>query len=358
MDEPSLQLTAELRDTVIKSLAQRRPLLHHLNADTTWLLQIPRPNVSRHSRRWYNVLIDPWLSGSQSDVASWFSQQWHAFESSVKTIKEVETLARDIEHLSEQLQGSDRRSSIALARGDGDETSVIDVVAISHEFTDHCHKETLLELNADVPIVATVKAAQIIRGWKHFRNVLETPRFPSTSADWRETSISPLPAWLSIARLVSAKDVLDYHSALMIAFAPNEEIDSRTVHAEAVIYTPHGINAADLSVVAAATPPIQTLAFLHGLHDIQIAPGKQLNLGAHNGLQAQRLLDARYWISTHDEVKHGGGFVSWLLKRRTITLKEALDQEQAHDIEGKKVAKDWKDVRFVELRNGESAVLV
>ena len=178
------------------------------------------------------------------------------------------------------------------------------------------------------------------------------------SADWRDASTSPLPTWLSIVRLVSAKDVLDYHSALMIAFAPDEDINSSNVHAEAVIYTPHGINAADLSVVAAAKPPIQTLAFLHGLHDIQIAPGKQLNLGAHNGLQAQRLLDARYWISTHDEVKRGGGFVSWLLKRRTITLKEALDQERSNDLESRKVAKDWKDVRFVELGNGESAVLV
>lgn len=358
MDEPSLQLTAEIRETIIKSLAQRRPLLHHLNADTTWLLQIPRPDVSRHSRRWFNVLIDPWLSGSQSDVASWFSQQWHAFESSVKTMKEVEALARDTERLSEQLRINDKRSSLAPDRSDTDEASVIDVVAISHEFTDHCHKETLLELDSDVPVVATVKAAQIIRGWKHFRNVLETPQFPNESADWRDASISPLPAWLSIARLVSAKDVLDYHSALMIAFAPDQDVNSSTVHAEAVIYTPHGINAADLSVVAVAKPPIQTLAFLHGLHDIQIAPGKQLNLGAHNGLQAQRLLDARYWISTHDEVKRGAGFVSWLLKRRTITLKEALDTERANDIESEKVSKDWKDVRFVELRNGESAVLV
>lgn len=32
--------------------------------------------------------------------------------------------------------------------------SWIDVVAVSHEFTDHCHRETLLEVHPDVPVVA------------------------------------------------------------------------------------------------------------------------------------------------------------------------------------------------------------
>src|SRR5271163_2439233 len=73
-----------------------------------------------------------------------------------------------------------------------------------------------------------------------------------------------------------------------------------------VIYTPHGISPTDLELVAKAEPRIQTLCLLHGLHDIKL--GAQLNMGAHNGLKVQRLLRAKYWIGTHDEIKKGGGF--------------------------------------------------
>jgi hypothetical protein len=73
MDAPSAQLHLEIRDAIVKSLATRRPLLHHLNADTSWLLQVPRPAsaIKHGSRIYYNILIDPWFVGGQSDVARW-----------------------------------------------------------------------------------------------------------------------------------------------------------------------------------------------------------------------------------------------------------------------------------------------
>jgi L-ascorbate metabolism protein UlaG (beta-lactamase superfamily) len=33
--------------------------------------------------------------------------------------------------------------------------SCIDAVVICHEFTDHCHKDTLLELEREVPVFGT-----------------------------------------------------------------------------------------------------------------------------------------------------------------------------------------------------------
>jgi hypothetical protein len=153
MDEPSAQLHLEIRDAVVRALATRRPILHHLNADTSWLLQIPRPaNAVKHgSRIYYNVLIDPWFVGGQSDVAKWFSQQFHATESAVKSVKEVEELARQVEILAGGLRlGKRKRGMDEVA-----EESYIDCVAVSHEFTDHCHKETLLEVHRDVPVLAT-----------------------------------------------------------------------------------------------------------------------------------------------------------------------------------------------------------
>ena len=156
MDEPSLQLQQDLDAAASRELRKDGtvlPLLNHLNADTTWLLQLPYPSHERRprGRQFYNILIDPWLQGPQSDVASWFSQQWHAVESKIKSIVEVQQLARD----NEVAAGLTHSEKDFLGPPLATDSSYIDVVVISHEFTDHCHKETLLEVPKYVPIIAT-----------------------------------------------------------------------------------------------------------------------------------------------------------------------------------------------------------
>ncbi|EUC29944.1 hypothetical protein COCCADRAFT_105214 [Bipolaris zeicola 26-R-13] len=376
MDEPSAQLHLEIRDAVVRALATRRPILHHLNADTSWLLQIPRPaNAVKHGARiYYNILIDPWFVGGQSDVAKWFSQQWHATESAVKSISEVEELARQVEILAGGFRpGKNRKRKVEAIE---DEESYIDCVAISHEFTDHCHKETLLEVHGDVPVFATEQAAKLISSWSHFRTVITTPTFPST-ADWHDYSLPPLPSWLSISRLTAPNDALFYHSALLITFSTHPFLSSSTPRkrlstlsingdgaeqdfsspsssstseaAECVIYTPHGIPHTALEPIATAEPPLHTLAFLHGLHDVSISAAQQLNLGAKNGVLAQRLVKAKYWVGTHDEVKKGGGFVSWFLRRKVWRVEDAIREVGGEGEVG--------DVRFAEVGNGESRML-
>lgn len=383
MDAPSEQLKLEIRDAVVKAFATRRPLLHHLNADTSWLLQIPRPAnaVKRGSRIYFNILIDPWFVGGQSDVAKWFSQQFHAIESAVKSVAEVDELARQVEILAGGVNAA-RRGRTKIAEP-ADEQTHVDAVAISHEFTDHCHKETLLEVHRDVPVFATHEAATLISGWKHFRTVVTTPAFKD-DADWHDYSLAPLPAWLSISRLTADKDALYYHSALLITFATHPFLSHTTPRkrsslsingdgaedfsaatqseaAECVIYTPHGIPHTALTPIATADPPLHTLAFLHGLHDVSISAAQQLNLGAKNGLLAQRILGAKYWVATHDEVKKGGGLISWWLRRKAWTLKDALNEARA-EANGQDTAMNgygdvFDDVRFQDMANGESRVL-
>ncbi|KAI9689907.1 MAG: hypothetical protein M1822_009789 [Bathelium mastoideum] len=379
LTEDEVQLHSELHSAVNDALSHRRPILHHLNADSSWLLQIPRPaNAVKHGGRFYfNVLIDPWLKGPQSDVASWFSKQWHAIESKFGSIAEVETLAGEIESLSAEA-GIQRVKSKNDSKTTGGRAA-IDVVAISHEFTDHCHKETLLEVHPDVPIIATEKAAELISSWSHFRTVLTTPTFTGPSPDWRQMSLSPLPTWISISRITSSTDRLYYHSALLISFnslaGQSQSSDSNISDAaEAVIYTPHGVTASSLSIAAEASPPLSVLAFLHGLHDVALSPAQQLNLGGHNGLAAQRILKAKYWVGTHDEQKRGRGVVSFFLKRKIITIEDALGEEKRRRKElqngsnGNSATKsinklsndllnDFEDARFAELANGESRVL-
>lgn len=313
----------------------------HLNADTTWLLQIPYPSTIDHPphRTRFNILIDPWFKGPQSDVSSWFSAQWHAVKSSVQDIAELEAYLHEIEsHVSDKSQedGSETQPQ--------DPLSYIDAVIISHEFTDHCHKATLLEMQSYVPVFATTAAANLIRSWKHFNTVIEVPLFEGS--DWQHSSISPLPDWLGISRIVTPANALYYHAAISIFIA---SATSPSANAEAIIYTPHGIHAESVKDIAAASPKVSTLALLHGLHDVSMRFTTQLNLGAHNALKAQRILDAKYWVGTHDEVKRGSGIIVPLLKRKQISLEDALKAEDRPEL---------KDVVFLELNSGESYVLL
>jgi hypothetical protein len=369
-DDVSAQLTAELRDASARALKSRRPLLTHLNADTTWLLSLPVPgnedglgkrrklkkedlrensqNVesarnSDSGKAYFHILIDPWLRGSQSDVAQFFSQQWHAQESACQSIAEVEDAIRDIEQLSSI-------SSLSASAFSEPSTSLIDAVVISHEFTDHMHKETLLEVDPSTPLFASSKAASIIKSWKHFSQVQPLSSLTPRNTDWRSTSVPPLPRWIGIGRLAKdGVDLLYYHSAVLITFSASEDGEERP---EAVIYTPHGITPEDLTPLAISKPEISTLALMHGLHDISVSAG-QLNLGAHNGLKAQRLTGAKYWLGTHDEVKRGAGLVSWFLKRRVLGVKEALEQEVVE----RGLEDRLEDVIFIDVANGESLIL-
>jgi hypothetical protein len=276
------------------------------NADSSWLLQLPFPQSTASTKCWYNILIDPWLSGPQTDYVSFFSTQWHAVPPALGSIREVEALCEEVERLSVS----------TVAPGDQDpnsnsnSSSFIDAIVISHEFTDHCNKATLLQCAPSIPVFATQKAARIVRGWKHFASVSEIPIL-KPGADWRAASTSPAPPWISFTRIVARRDALYLHSAVMIAFSLDGA--SPPADGEGIIYTPHGIHAPSLSAtVSSASPPIRTLALLHGLHDVTLNWGleQQINLGGLNGLQAQQSLNARYWIGTHDEVKKASGIVS------------------------------------------------
>jgi hypothetical protein len=346
--EDQLQFT--LLKSVTSALATKKPILTHLNADTTWLLSLPYPESKPlQGRTYFHILIDPWLKGGQSDVAGWFSQQWHVERSCVEDYAELQGLITDLEEAAEP----EKREGMGK-RG-------VDLVVVSHEFTDHMHKDTLLGIDSTVPVLATIKAASILRGWKHFASVTNIGRF---DGNWRASSLARLKVgvgegedWIGVSRVAYAgTDLLYYHSAIMITL-----LSSATAEAQGVIYTPHGISPQDLLPVAWANPKIETLALLHGLQDIALPMGAQLNRGAHNGLKVQRMLGSKYWVGTHDEEKRGGGLVSWFLRRSRITLKEAMQKEAMGDSNGTVGEKTGKaelgEVRFVELGVGESLVL-
>ncbi|MCJ1273019.1 hypothetical protein MMC21_000808 [Puttea exsequens] len=289
------------------------------------------------------------------------AQQYHAIKSSVQTIAELDDRLREVEEVvrSPPLEATkSRQNPLHTDRGNPH----IDAVIVSHEFTDHCNKNTLLELDPDTPIFATKHAADLIRSWNYFSLVQYTPPFSADKSDWRTTSLYPLPDWVGVARMVTQSDLLYYHSAILVTFElhsnDNNHFSKLLGSAEAVIYTPHGIHWQDLSPLQSSSPPIKTLALLHGLHDIKISI-KQLNLGAHNGLQAQRICQARYWVSTHDEVKTAAGLVAPLLYRKSLTLQEALEAERRDkgEVTDDSELADVRRVTFSDLSSGESLLL-
>ncbi|GJC86078.1 hypothetical protein ColLi_08916 [Colletotrichum liriopes] len=318
------------RTSWLEALKTERPILIHLNADTTWLIQLPYPpsTTPPSGRRRFNILLDPWLQGPQTDVASWFSTQWHVVEPSVKTMDQLNSILAGLE---ENWEGTKVMNS-----------SYIDVVAISHEFTDHCNQPTLEELPPSTPVFAPDKAARLIRSWKHFNSVTTIPCFSSTANNWRtDLSIGGLPSWVGIGRVVTNGDAMYFHSAIMLAFDLGKP--------ETILYSPHGIQASELAFVR--NSGFVTLALLHGLHDVRIWMTKQLNLGAMNGIKAAGETGARYWIATHDEPKKGTGFIAHMLLRTQYTLKEAIDAQ-------KRMRCKLSEYSFVELGSGDGLLLL
>ncbi|KAL8950427.1 MAG: hypothetical protein Q9222_003542 [Ikaeria aurantiellina] len=356
----TLHLQHNLQRAATEAFRAGRPALTHLNADTTWLLSIPYPTDASRlpGRHLFNILIDPWLQGSQSDFASWFSQQWHVVAPSVQTIAELNIRLRDVESsMSDAFSKSNGSSSGGSSHDEALQISnYIDLVLISHEYTDHCNKATLKDVPSSTPVFATKVAARLITSWNHFRNVERVAIVSKGHYSWKDMSTPLLPSWLGLARITTPRDVQYFHSALLIMF--QHSWSSPDGPSEGIVYTPHGINADALKVLSLAAPQLNVIALLHGLHSIRLSL-KQLNLGAHNALSAQRITKAKYWVSTHDEVKKAGGLVNHFLKRKILTIEDVLSEERKRNghLENDSPLADLHDVHFANLESGESLVL-
>ncbi|KAK6335662.1 hypothetical protein TWF696_002429 [Orbilia brochopaga] len=309
----------------------RRPMLVHLNADTTWLLLLPRPKPTDGNSKegFYRILIDPWFVGPQQEIAGWVSTQEHAIESCVKDIGDLLSAIRTF---------------------DGDEGNGIDAVIVSHEFTDHCHRETLMQVSSAVPVFAAGKnAAEMVRSWKHFTTVVEV----STGEEGVE-----MFEGVRVRRVESAGDAPPtFHCAVVVSFDIDADADSESgSEEECIVYTPHGVFPAALEALTTTTGEYKygrPLALVHGLHDIRlgVAPygglSVRLNLGGGNGAGCMRACRwVKYWVGTHDERKIERGAVSYMMWRRGYTVDEVAEADA--EMRG----------RYVEVGNGEGVVLV
>jgi len=224
-----------------------------LNEDSSWIWE------------WdgIRVLVDPWFTPSQIDFHPAFSEQFH---------------------LTAQPKVSD--------------LGKIDYIFISHPFTDHCNKETLLQFDKDIPVISRTGTLNKISSWNHFKVLIP---------------IEEAPFKISVITTNSLFDPV--HFAFRIE---NED--------GTIIYAPHGTKAKNL-------PEADVLITTTTTFELPFWLGGTINLGYKKALIAKNLCGASILVATHDEKKSGKGFVEKLAKKTYESqLKDVRVLRQGEDL--------------------------
>ena len=210
--------------------------LTKLNDDSSWMFHFDG----------LKVLVDPWFSASQVDFYPLFSRQFH--QSPQPVVGELQQP---------------------------------DYIFISHPFTDHCNKETLLQFAKNIPVIALPGILQKISKWAHFEKLMTFDEVPFT------------------IRLLQTKNAL-VHKAYLIESLENN-----------IVYAPHGAvlkKEQNLQVDAVLTTTLQ--------YQLPFFLGGTINLGYGKAIELKEQSGAKYILTTHNEDKIGEGLVTWFAKRK------------------------------------------
>lgn len=174
--------------------------IKHLNADSSFLLVFSPAGAPNNTTVRYpgsfSILVDPWLSGP--------STVWH--EKFAHTHHVIPACLDSLADLPEP-----------------------DLVLVSQDKPDHCHRATLMQLppNVSTLILAPPAAAAKIRSWHHFnpRRVQSLRSFD----DRRDTVVRiPIPSFspsgadgeLTVSLITSRFDLTGLHNAIGITYRP------------------------------------------------------------------------------------------------------------------------------------------
>ncbi|OQN98907.1 hypothetical protein B0A48_15253 [Cryoendolithus antarcticus] len=293
--------------------------VRQLNADSTFLWKFRGPKssglpIGTSHDTVFTVLIDPWLVGECSYLHPGFQKSQHTLEPAT--------------------------ASLADLKED------VNLILISQDKPDHCHRQTLCSLPRDkhVKILATAAAAKKIKSWQHFesKDITALPAFAAKQMEATLHRVSlpasdptNLPGEITISHMPTRSDITGLHNALGITYRPpgcrtgatiskDDEPWHCPVHTISLLYTPHGVAPACvqpwLTHVLQRTgrePPLTAL--FHSLTEEINLPflGGKVIAGASGGLELMKEVAARYWISSHDGEKENSGWsVKWLTTKR------------------------------------------
>jgi hypothetical protein len=225
-----------------------------LNADSSWLWEI----------NGLNVLVDPWFSESQVDFHPFFSTQYH-----LERQPEISDIPRP------------------------------DFIFISHPFTDHCDRETLVKLSMEIPVICLPVIQRKMQKWKHFKQFLSLHEAPF------------------LLEKISKTGFLDLvHHAYLISDGTSS-----------MCYAPHGTKTIRDGKQA------QVLLTTVTTYDLPFYLGGTVNLGLNKAIQLAEKLKVKTLLSTHDEQKRQVGLVARLSKRKYTPSNQFLTLTQGQFFE-------------------------
>lgn len=326
--------------------------IKHLNSDTSFLLTFsptapfpPQSPSSMYLSQNYTILLDPWLVGPSNIFHQKFSSTRHKTPPCISSLTELPEP---------------------------------DLVIISQSKSDHCHKQTLMQLPAlggKTIILAEPAAAKIIRGWRYFapEKVVTLPRWETPRNSRSKTDIytilvpaltpNGVPGVVSIAYLSQKPDLTGLHSAIGITYQsplfsspstdpwnlspsqldtpPLTPASTATFSTSStsqynpyqprplsLIYSPHGIPYKYLQpyITSHLVPQcaLPLTALLHCFDTVQNAwyLGGNICSGFPGGLQIAQNLCARVWVSAHDGEKEIKGIANGKLEVRKYDREE------------------------------------
>lgn len=208
--------------------------LTKLNADSSWMFHFDG----------LHILVDPWFSEAQVDFHPWFSRQFHL----------------------------DEQPRVAVLQKP-------DFIFISHRYTDHCSRETLLQFSTDITIIAIPSVLKKISKWGHFQKLIPLSDAPFDM------------------QLVATRQNL-VHKAYLITSSTGK-----------LLYAPHGAQLKQectADIVIASTLRYELPFFLGGA----------INLGLNAAMDLKEDVRAQHLLCTHAENKRAEGLVSVLAKKK------------------------------------------
>lgn len=210
---------------------------------------------------------------------------------------------------------------------------MLSAILLSHEFTDHCHQETLKTVpSRDIPVFAHPAAKKRLDGWKIFDN----PAVPFRIYNAKKKIESPLPDSLAVllaenepdsgssdanagrrinlnlnnvkVLYIPTDDWLDpagnkLHGLTLLVFTVDGPESGRQTSSYSIMYSPHGVPPSALAPITSALNALEhhhCLALIHNFDFIRLPLLGKVNLGKDNGAGIVGTMNPKYWIRTRE----------------------------------------------------------
>ena len=208
-----------------------------------------------------SILLDPWLIGSEIDGFSWFNEQWH--HTPPVSPKKLDKY---------------------------------DAILVSQSYTDHCHQQTLLELDHSVTLGTPTAVKRLTR---------ELPQAEiRTVPDLLSGEVREVGA-MRISYLDPGRKMDPIYYGIVISHGK-----------EAIVYSPHGFALTDKQLGALKDLDIRLLITSFSTFKLPFFLGGAVNPGKENAMALVRSLNPDKVMHTHDENKHAKGLIKRIAKTK------------------------------------------